>query len=116
MIQRMIGAAFLKTEVYQEVEADESLTQEALMVVVLIAALNGVIGFVLQLILGSGFGTALISLVWGVVWAIVGYFIYAYLAYWIGTSLFQGTATVGELRRTLGYAYTPMILGSIRVV
>jgi len=43
--------------------------------------------------------------------AIVGWAIWAFLTYWIGTALFGGTATYGELLRTIGFAYTPNALG-----
>ncbi len=110
MINRMIRAAMLDVQLYEEVEHDETKTQEALMVVLLIALVNGVLSFPLNLFLGRGFLGSTFALVYGVLWTIVGYFLYAYLAYYIGTTLFGGTADFGELRRVLGYAYTPSIV------
>ncbi len=109
MINRMIRAAMLDVQVYEEVEHDETKTQEALFVVLLIALVNGVLNFPMNLLFGRDFLTSAFTLVYGIVWTIVGYFLYAYLAYYIGTSLFGGTADFGELRRVLGYAYTPSI-------
>ena len=48
MFQRMIGAAKLRPETYEEVEADSSATLQAMSVVVLVALATG-IGY-----LGSG--------------------------------------------------------------
>ncbi len=113
MINRMIRAAMLDAQLYEEVEHDETKTQEALVVVLVIALVNGVLSFPVNLLLGKGFISSVIALAFGVVWTVVGYFAYAYLAYYIGTSLFGGTADFGELRRVLGYAYTPSIVSWI---
>ncbi len=109
MVNRMIRAAMLDAQVYEEVEHDPSKDQEALFVVILIALVNGILSLPINLLFGRGFATSVLMLIFGVIWAVVGYFLYAYVAYWVGVSLFHGTADVGELRRTLGYAYTPAI-------
>ncbi len=113
MLNRMMRAAMLDKGLYEEVENDPSLDQEAMTVVALIAIVAGLLGFIFDVLLGKGIGSAFITLIFGVIWTVVGYFIYAYLAYFIGVNLFNGTADFGELRRTLGYAYTPMILSVI---
>jgi hypothetical protein len=46
-----------------------------------------------------------------VIIGIVNYYIWAYVTYFVGTNLFQGTADVGEMLRTLGYASSPRVLG-----
>lgn len=107
MWQRMIRAAQLDVQLFEEVEANRELTQEAVLVVALVAVLNA-IGTMLS-------GSIVAGLVYGI-WAIVGFFIWAWLAYFIGTRLFGGTADVGELIRTLGYAYTPNLLGVFRFI
>ena len=113
MISRLIRAARLDASLYEEVEADSSLNQEALMAVVLVAAITGIVGFLATLITGAGIVAALISLVWGVAWAIVGYFLFAFLAYFIASKLFGASTDFGEMRRVLGYAYGPNILSLI---
>jgi len=113
MLNRMLRAAMLDKKLFEEVENDPSLDQEAMTVVALIAVVAGLLGFIFDVLFGKGIGSALIGLIFGVIWTVVGYFIYAYLAYFIGVNLFNGTADFGELRRTLGYSYTPMILGVI---
>jgi len=110
MISRLIRAARLDASLYEEVEADSSLNQEALMAVVLIAAITGVVGFFASLITGAGIVASLLSLVWGVAWAIAGYFLFAFLAYFISSKLFNATTDFGEMRRVLGYAYGPTVL------
>jgi len=106
MFDRMQSAAMLDIPTYEEVEADESATGQAGMVV-LIGALSSAIGGI-----GGGLGGALV----GMVMALVGWFLYAGVTYFIGTSLFKGTATWGEVLRTTGFAQAPnalLILGII---
>lgn len=110
LINRMIKASMLDIAFYNEVENDTSLNQEALMVVIITAVAGGIGGF-LGGILNGSFGAAIVGLIVGVVMGIAGYYIWAYLTQWIGTKLFNGTAEVDELLRTLGYASAPRILG-----
>lgn len=110
MLNRAIRAARLDVSLFQEVEHDKSLTGEARMVVILVALLSGIGGFLTGLLSGQ-ITVALIGLVLGVVMGIVGYYIWAYLTWFIGTRLFGGTAEPDELLRTLGYAYAPQALG-----
>jgi hypothetical protein len=78
LLDRMRGAAFLEIATYEEVEHDESLTSQAALVVVIVAIARG-----------------------------LGGFLWAGVTYLIGDKLLGGTATWGELLRTLGYAQSP---------
>jgi hypothetical protein len=109
MINRVIRAAMLDVDLYEEVEADTSLTQEALMVVILVSIAGGIGGFLGGIISGS-IGGAIVGLILAVVLGIVNYYIWAYVTYFVGTNLFEGTADVGEMLRTLGYASGPRVL------
>ena len=112
MIQRMIGAAQLKAEVYEEVEADKSATGQAMAVVVLAALATGIA------FLGVG-GADVVDVVLGVVSALLRWALLAWITYMVGTRLFptpDTSADWGELARTLGFAQSPgvlMILGVI---
>lgn len=112
LFQRMIGAARLDVNTYEEVERDTSATQQALVVVILAAVASGIGG------LDDG-GAGLIG---GVIVGIVGWAVMAAIIYFVGTRIF-GTAETqadwGQLARTLGFAYTPSllnVLGFIPVV
>ena len=113
---RMMRAARLDTAFYNEVEADTSLTQEALTVVIIAAVATGIGSLGASLIGGRGFGAAILALVVGIVLAIVGYYIWAYVTYFVGTRVFNGIAEPGELLRTLGYAYAPNVLGIFNLI
>jgi tetrahydromethanopterin S-methyltransferase subunit G len=112
IVDRMIRAARLEPQVYEEVEHDQSATGQAMLVVVLGAVAAGI---------GALYG-GVIGLIVGIITAIVGWAVYALVAYWVGTNLFKGPhteATWGQLLRTLGFASSPrvlLVLGIIPVV
>lgn len=112
LFQRMIGAARLDVNTYEEVERDTSATQQALVVVILAAVAGGI----------GGLDDGGVGLIGGVIAGIVGWAVMAAIVYFVGTRFF-GTAETqadwGQLARTLGFAYTPSllnVLGFIPVV
>jgi hypothetical protein len=103
---RMIRAAKLDVRLYEEVEADRDATGQAMTVVVLSAVAAGVA------VVGS---TGLMGILSATIAALVGWLVWAYLTYFIGTRLLpepQTRADYGELLRTIGFASSP---GVIRV-
>ena len=104
---RMIRAAKLDVDLYEEVEADQGALHQAMLVVVLSSAAAGIGSFG-----QGGLGGVLI----GTIAAIAGWYIWAYLTYFIGTRLLpepQTKADHGELLRTIGFSSAP---GLIRVL
>jgi len=97
---RMKGAAMLDIATYEEVEHDENLTTQAAMVVVIAAVARGLGGF-------SGGNSGIII---GAVAALFSWLVWAGVTYLIGDKLLKGTATWGELLRTLGFAQAPAVL------
>jgi hypothetical protein len=108
IVTRMIRAARLEKAFYNEVEADTSLTNEALLVVIIGALASGV-GSLIGGIFG-GFGAAVMNMIVGILMVVVGYFIWVYVTHFVGTRFFGGQGDLGELRRTLGYAMAPQVL------
>ncbi len=103
IIDRMIRAARLEPQVYEEVEHDQSATGQALLVVVLGAIAGGI----------GALSGGIAGLVVGVIASLVGWAVYAFIAYWVGTNIFKGPqteATWGQLLRTLGFANSPRVL------
>ena len=104
MIQRMIGAAMLRTETYEEVEANDSGTLQAVTVVVLVSVASGI----------GNFGAAgAMALVFGIVAALAGWAFWAWITYYIGTTILRTPETHadwGQLARALGYAQSPGVL------
>jgi len=109
MINRVTRAAMLDVNLYEEVEADTSLNQEALIVVILVSIAGGIGSFLATVFQGE-IGPAVVSLLVTIALGVVNYYIWAYITYFVGTRLFEGTADAGELLRTLGYASGPRVL------
>jgi hypothetical protein len=100
----MIRAAKLDVSLYEEVEADKNAMSQAVAVVGL-ASLAGGIGFMPT--------AGLTGLVIGTVGSLLGWYIWAFLTYIIGTKLLpepQTQADHGELLRTIGFSSAPGML------
>ncbi len=106
MVERMKAAARLDTSVYEEVEADTGATGQAFGVVAL-ASISAAAGGALHGPRGILVGLISVSLGW-LLWSGVTYI--------VGTHLFSGTATWGELLRTIGYAWAPGVLYVFAIV
>ena len=109
LVQRMIRAARLEADLYEEVEADRTASNDALIVVIIVAVCNG-IGAALGLLIAGAAGRAPGALIGEIVGAVVGWLIWSYLTYFIGTRLFHGRATPGEMLRTIGFSHSPGVL------
>lgn len=106
-VNRMMRAAKLDANLYEEVEADTGAMGQATAVVVLSAVAAGV---------GTG---RLGGVLLGSVAALVSWYVWAYLTYWIGTRLLperETRATLGELLRTIGFASSPGLLRVVGVI
>ena len=99
-MNRMIRAAKLEVPLYEEVEADLTATNQALMVVLLVAVASGI---------GQAGSrrNAIAGILFGLVTALIGWAVWSYVMYFVGTRFMGGTATYGELLRTLGFAESP---------
>ena len=106
---RMIRAAKLETRLYEEVEADSGATGQAMLVVVVSSVAAG-IGL-------SGAGVS--GLFGGVIAALIGWFIWAFLTYVIGTRLLPSPRTEadrGQLLRTTGFSSSPGVIRVLGIV
>lgn len=104
LVDRMIRAAKLDANLYEEVEADTGATKQAMLVVVLSSLAAGI---------GSVGGAGLMGLLFGALSALVGWYIWAFLTYFIGTRFLpepQTEADVGQLLRTIGFSSSPGLL------
>ena len=108
LTDRMIRAAKGEVALYEEVEADLNATSQALTVVVVAALASGIGGLVGALITHRG--NAVGGLVGGLIAELIGWALWSYVMYFVGTRMFKGEATYGELLRTVGFAETPSIL------
>lgn len=107
VLNRIIGASILKSETYEEVEADKGATGQAVAVVVLGALSAGI---------GWSFNEGLIGLFRWTLVQLGAWFIWALAAYLIGAKLLpepQTSSNLGELLRTIGFASAPSILYAV---
>ena len=103
---RIIRAAKLDAQLYEEVEADTGAMGQAMGVVVLSSMAAGV---------GSVAIVGLGGILVGTIASLIGWYVWAYLTYFIGTKFLpepQTEADLGELLRTIGFSSSP---GLIRV-
>lgn len=104
LTDRMIRAAKLDPQLYEEVEADTSALGQATMVVVLSSVAAGI---------GSSGMVAPAYLLLITIGALLAWYVWAFMTWWIGTKLLpekQTEATYGQLLRTIGFSSAPGIL------
>jgi len=104
---RIIRAAKLDVNLYEEVEADKGALRQA-MGVVLLSSIAAGLGSIERI----GFSGILI----GTITALISWYVWAYLTYFIGTKLLPEPKTKAdhrELLRTVGFSSSP---GLIRVL
>jgi hypothetical protein len=111
----MLRAARLDIGLYNEVEADLNATNQALTVVV-ITALAGGIGAALGSAIAGQPSGVVGGLIGGIIAELLGWLVWSWVMYFVGTRFFGGTATYGELLRTLGFAYSPGVLLILRFI
>ena len=113
--RKMVRAAKLDINLYEEVEHDSSVTIQAFLVVVIVALAAGIGSAVNSVIVDEAEPLYFLwGLLWGLASAIFGWLMWSLFAYWLGTTIFRGPeteATYGQLLRTLGFANTPFLLG-----
>ena len=108
-VDRMIGAARLNLQIYEEVEADRSATGQAMAVVILSSIAQG-IGNI-------SYGPRVF--ISGTIFALIGWVIWAFLTSVIGTRILpepQTQSDMGELLRTMGFASSPGLLRVLEII
>ncbi|MBI2989444.1 MAG: YIP1 family protein [Deltaproteobacteria bacterium] len=107
---RIIRAAKLDVNLYEEVEADKNALGQAMTVVALSSAAAGV---------GASLQGGIEGIFWGVIAALLGWYVWAYITYIIGTKFFpepQTEADLGQLLRTTGFSSAPGLIRVLAIV
>lgn len=107
MIGRMLGAARLSADTFEDVEADRGATIQALLVVIIVAIATGVGGML------DGETSLAQGLVFGVIRGAVTWAVWALVALFVGATILKTEETEadwGQLARGTGFAQTPGIL------
>jgi hypothetical protein len=111
----MMRASRLDVSLYDEVEADINATTQALTVVIITAVAGGI---------GAALGAAITGrpagivggLVGGIVIELLGWAVWSWVMYFVGTRFFGGSSTYGAVLRAMGFAYSPGVLLILRFV
>lgn len=110
LMNRIIGVFKLDIATFEEIEADQSATGQAALVVLIVALISG---------LGSGLGASfmqtsfLSSFISSVLATFTGWIVWSFVTYFVGTTFFAGKADMGEMLRVLGFSYAPQVLSII---
>ncbi len=107
---RMIRAAKLDVNLYEEVEADEGSMKQATAVVVISSVAAGIGNWS-----DGGFG----GIVIGTIGALIGWYIWAYITFLVGTKILpekQTDSNQGELLRTIGFSSSPGIIRIFAII
>ena len=101
---RIIRAAKLDSNLYEEVEADKSALGQAMAIVIFSSIAAGI-----GLYKTGGFS----GIITGTMASLISWYVWAYLTYFIGTKFLpepQTQADLGELLRTIGFSSSPGLL------
>ena len=111
LIDRILRAARLDSDLYEEVEADTGALGQATAVVVLSSVAAG-IGAI-------GAGGGLRGLGMGTVLALLAWYVWAVVTWLIGTRILpepQTRADLGEMLRTIGFASAPGLIRALAII
>ena len=118
ILDRMVRAAKLDVSLYEEVEKDAAATNQAILVVIVTSICSGV-GTAIGGHLRAGPGGFLLGLVVGIISALVGWLIWSFITYFVGTKVFKGPqteATYGQLLRCIGFSDSPRALAILSFI
>lgn len=115
IVAGMIRAARLDKDFYEEVEHDTSYSQDAL-IVVLVVSLIGALGTFFSTLFAGNILQAVIAFVFRAVMGVAAYYLWVYVAQYIGTRFFKGTGDFGEVQRAFGFAYAPQVLNILAAI
>ncbi|MEO8602514.1 MAG: YIP1 family protein [bacterium] len=110
IVDRMIRAAKLDASLYEEVEADPGTMGQATMVVLLASVASGI---------GSIREMGALGFVLGAVFSMIGWYVWSFITYWVGTRVLPQPSTeadLGQLLRTIGFASSPGVLRALGVL
>ena len=109
-IDRIVRAAKLDVNLYEEVEADKGALGQAMGVVVLSSIAAGV---------GSIGQVGVKGIFIGTITALIAWYVWAYITYFIGVKILpepQTKADHGELLRTIGFSSSPGLIRILAII
>ena len=111
MINRIKGVLFLDSEAFNEIEHDEKANGQAALIVI-VASILAAIGVAFgPVIFSPGLAptvSPILKFLGAAFWGVVAWLVWSAVTYFIGTKIFRGQATYGEMLRVIGFAYAPL--------
>lgn len=110
LLNRMLRAAKLDVHLYEEVEADSGALIQSVLVVILSSIAAGI---------GSVAYFGFSGILWSSVGALINWFIWAFIVYFIGAKFIpepETQADLGQLLRTIGFASAPGIIRVLGII
>jgi len=109
-LSRILRAIKLEAQLFEEVEADQTALPQALGIVILSSLAVGLAA------LSKGLVASVFS---GTLGALLGWFVWSYLIFFIGTRWLPGPETkadYGQVLRTIGFAAAPGLIAIIGIL
>ena len=91
LLERMMRAARLDINLYEEVEHDLNATSQAATVVGIVALCSG-LGNGIGLAMGGQTGFAIVGFIGGILMAFISWVAWSYITYFVGTSRFSSAS------------------------
>ncbi|MFO7661859.1 MAG: Yip1 family protein [Chloroflexota bacterium] len=130
MVERIVGVFKLNRATFKEIEADETATTQAAIIVAIVGLLAGFGAAIGAVIANRAMGNILPQLedslgslaidiptlspigafLNGLIGAFLAWILWSALTYFIGTRLFKGDSSFNEMLRLLGFAQAPRLL------
>ncbi len=99
-LARMLGAAMLRSDVYDEVAVGRKAMGQAILIVALASLAAST----------QDYGLGLVPMAWVAAVSLLQWLFWALIAYEVGCDLLGGETSLGALVRTLGFARLPGVL------
>jgi hypothetical protein len=107
MLGRLLGVLSADANIFEQIEHDPNANFQATAVVTIVTVVSAVLGAATAYNDGGSFVN---QLVYQLLMGYLSWLFWAGITYLIGTTVFQGQATLGQMLRTLGFAQAPSVL------
>lgn len=107
MLGRLLGVLSADANVFEQIEHDPNANFQAAAVVTIVTVVSAVLGAATAYNDGGSFVN---QLVYQLLMGYLSWLFWAGITYLVGTYVFQGKATLGQMLRTLGFAQAPSVL------
>jgi len=113
MFFRIFRALKLDVTLYEEVEEREDLNIESWLIILAICLVNAFFVMIFFLFTQAGFWETILTVISTAMTFIISFLVSVSTIWVVGSKIFGGMASFGELRRSFSYANLPLLFGWI---